>query len=68
MCHSFCIYYYFITTMFLQLETEEITVENALSKSFHKLLQLQLDPIWNRLSAKTKQLVADLKLLRSVVV
>ncbi|CAH1389674.1 unnamed protein product [Nezara viridula] len=50
------------------LETEEITVENALSKSFHKLLQLQLDPIWNRLSAKTKQLIADLKTLRSIVV
>lgn len=50
------------------LETEEITVENALAKSFHKLLQIQLDPVWNRLSAKTKQLVADLKTLRSVVV
>ncbi|XP_014290214.1 DNA repair endonuclease XPF [Halyomorpha halys] len=50
------------------LETEEITVENALSKSFHKLLQLQLDPVWNRLSAKTKQLIADLKTLRSIVV
>lgn len=50
------------------LETEEITVENALSKSFQKLLQMQLDPVWNRLSAKTKQLVADLKTLRSVIV
>ncbi|KAL1130893.1 hypothetical protein AAG570_012134 [Ranatra chinensis] len=49
------------------LETEEITVENAISKSFYKQLQLQLDPVWHQLSAKTKQLVADLKILRAVL-
>ncbi|XP_046672972.1 DNA repair endonuclease XPF isoform X1 [Homalodisca vitripennis] len=49
------------------LETDSITVENALSKTFHKLLQLQLDPIWHQLSANTKQLVADLKILRSII-
>ena len=49
------------------LDTDELTVENAISKSFHKLLQYQLDPIWNQLSAKTKQLVADIKTLRSVL-
>ncbi|KAK9499241.1 hypothetical protein O3M35_002314 [Rhynocoris fuscipes] len=50
------------------LETEEITVENALSKSFYKSLQIQLDPVWNQLNAKTKQLICDLKTLRSVIV
>lgn len=49
------------------LDTDDITVENAISKSFHKLLQYQLDPIWNQLSAKTRQLVADIKTLRSVL-
>ncbi|XP_069693595.1 DNA repair endonuclease XPF [Periplaneta americana] len=49
------------------LDTDELTVENAISKSFHKILQLQLDPIWHQLSMKTKQLVADLKTLRLVL-
>ncbi|XP_060837533.1 DNA repair endonuclease XPF isoform X2 [Rhopalosiphum padi] len=49
------------------LETEEITVENSLSKCFHKILQTQLTPIWHRLSSTTKQLVSDLKLLRNLM-
>lgn len=49
------------------LDTDDLTVENAISKSFHKLLQYQLDPVWNQLSAKTRQLVADIKTLRSVL-
>ncbi|CAH0391346.1 unnamed protein product [Bemisia tabaci] len=49
------------------LDTDEITVENALSKTFHKLLQMQLDPLWHQLSSTTKQLVADLKTLRHVL-
>lgn len=53
--------------LLLQLDTDELTVENAVSKSFHKILQMQLDPIWHQLSMKTKQLVADLKTLRLVL-
>ncbi|XP_025602155.2 DNA repair endonuclease XPF [Athalia rosae] len=49
------------------LELEDVTVENAIAKKFHKLLQRQLDPIWHQLSFKTKQLVADLKTLRSLL-
>lgn len=49
------------------LDTEEITVENSLSKCFHKILQTQLNPIWHRLSSTTKQLVSDLKLLRNLM-
>ncbi|XP_054274769.1 DNA repair endonuclease XPF-like [Macrosteles quadrilineatus] len=49
------------------LETDTISVENALSKTFHKLLQLQLDPVWHQLSGNTKQLLSDLKILRSVI-
>lgn len=49
------------------LDTDEVTVENALSKSFHKLLQLQLDPVWHQLSSMTKQLLADLKTLRHIL-
>ncbi|BET02202.1 ERHypothetical proteinypothetical protein [Nesidiocoris tenuis] len=49
------------------LDTEDITAENALSKQFYKLLQSKLDPIWNQLSSRTKQLIADLKTLRSIL-
>eukprot|EP00092_Neocalanus_flemingeri_P022527 GFUD01024429.1.p1 GENE.GFUD01024429.1~~GFUD01024429.1.p1 ORF type:complete len:846 (-),score=291.30 GFUD01024429.1:125-2662(-) len=49
------------------LDTEELTVENSISKSFHKILQRELNPIWHQLSGKTKQLVSDLKTLRMVL-
>ena len=38
-------------------DKEELTVENCVSKSFHKSFQRELLPIWHQLSAKTKQLV-----------
>lgn len=42
-------------------------MENAISKSFHKTLQAELDPVWHQLSWKTKQLVSDMKTLRSIL-
>jgi len=51
----------------LQSAAEELTVENSISKSFHKILQRELDPVWHQLSWKTRQLVADLKTLRTVM-
>ncbi|KAJ8962983.1 hypothetical protein NQ317_013788 [Molorchus minor] len=49
------------------LEMQEITVENCLTKKFHKILQSQLDIIWHQLSGKSCQLVADLKTLRHLI-
>ncbi|CAB3986645.1 DNA repair endonuclease XPF, partial, partial [Paramuricea clavata] len=49
------------------LDPEELTVENSINKYFDKLLRLQLDPVWHQLSSKTKQLVADLKVLRTLL-
>ena len=46
------------------VELQEITVENCLTRSFYKLLELQLDPIWHQISLKTKQLITDLKTLQ----
>lgn len=46
---------------------DDLTVENAVAKAFHKLLQRELDPIWHQLSWNTRQLVADLKTLRAVL-
>ena len=33
----------------IQLDTDEVTVENSMSKSFDQIIKLQLDPIWNQL-------------------
>ena len=49
-------------------DEEYLSVENAMSKSFHKKLQQELDPIWHQLSWKTKHLVSDMKTLRSVLI
>jgi DNA excision repair protein ERCC-4 len=49
------------------VELQEITVENCLTKKFQKNLQMQLDGIWNQLSDKSRQLVADLKTLRHLI-
>ena len=45
-----------------------LAVENAISKSFYKLLQRELNPIWHQLSWRTKQLVSDMKTLHNVLV
>lgn len=49
------------------IELQEITVENCLTKQFHKILQSQLDCIWHQLSVKSKQLIAELKTLRHLI-
>lgn len=49
------------------VDLEEVTVENCVTKRFQKILQSQLDVIWHQLSAKTKLLIADLKVLRSLM-
>ncbi|KAL5021200.1 hypothetical protein ScPMuIL_000355 [Solemya velum] len=49
------------------IDTEEITAENAIGKSFDKVIRLQLDPIWHQLGPKTRQLVSDLKTLRLIL-
>ncbi|KAF4523777.1 hypothetical protein B566_EDAN009009 [Ephemera danica] len=49
------------------LDIEELSVEGAIAKPLHKALQQQLEPLWHQLSAKTRQLVADLKTLRTLL-
>ena len=48
-------------------DEEYLSVENAMSKTFHKTLQRELDPIWHQLSGQTKRLVSDMKTLRSIL-
>ncbi|KAL1491136.1 hypothetical protein ABEB36_011778 [Hypothenemus hampei] len=49
------------------LELQEITVENCLTKKFHKLLQGQMNEIWHQLSSKSTRLLAELKTLRHLL-
>ncbi|XP_017761721.1 PREDICTED: DNA repair endonuclease XPF [Eufriesea mexicana] len=49
------------------LDLDDLTVENAIAKKFHKQLQSQLDPIWHQLSYTSKQLLSDLKTLRALL-
>lgn len=51
-----------------RLDMGEITVENTLTKNYHKILQAQLDSVWHQLSAQTKLIISDLKVLRSIMV
>ncbi|XP_058821611.1 DNA repair endonuclease XPF [Topomyia yanbarensis] len=50
------------------VELQEVSVENCVTKKFHKILQAQLDTIWHQLSSQTKLIVADLKALRSLMI
>ncbi|KAK3818773.1 MAG: hypothetical protein J3Q66DRAFT_338444 [Benniella sp.] len=51
----------------IELDIDDFTVEKALFKSFDVIIRRQLDPIWHRVSSKTKQLVGDLKTLRNLL-
>ena len=34
---------------YMQLDTDDLTVENSISKSFDKILRFQLNPVWHQL-------------------
>lgn len=50
------------------VDLDEITVENCVTKQFHKILQAQLDCIWHQLNSQTKLIIADLKVLRNLMI
>ncbi|NXA54825.1 XPF endonuclease, partial [Nothocercus julius] len=49
------------------LEVEDLSLENAIAKPFDKTIRHYLDPLWHQLGAKTKSLVQDLKVLRTLL-
>ncbi|KAK9236723.1 hypothetical protein V1525DRAFT_406053 [Lipomyces kononenkoae] len=51
----------------LDLEDDEWAVENALHTNFDVRIRRQLDPVWHRLSYKSRQMVADLTTLRQIL-
>lgn len=49
------------------LELEDWTVDSALHKSFDLIIRRQLDPVWHRISYRTRQIVNDLTVLRGIL-
>nr|DBA20308.1 TPA: hypothetical protein GDO54_016015 [Pyxicephalus adspersus] len=49
------------------LEVEDLSLENAIGRAFEKTIRHFLDPLWHQLGAKTKSLVQDLKILRTLL-
>ncbi|KAH8880168.1 MUS38-like protein [Thozetella sp. PMI_491] len=49
------------------LEMDDWNLDSALLKNFDVIVRRQLDPNWHRLSWKTKQIVSDLSVLRSLL-
>lgn len=49
------------------LEMDEWNIDSALHKNFDIIVRRQLDPVWHRVSWKTKQIVNDLTVLRGLL-
>jgi DNA excision repair protein ERCC-4 len=49
------------------LEMDDWNLDSALTKNFDVMVRRQLDPNWHRVSWKTKQIVSDLTVLRSLL-
>ncbi|MCJ1251197.1 hypothetical protein MMC30_008428 [Trapelia coarctata] len=49
------------------LELDDWTLDSALHRSFDITIRRQLDPIWHRVSYRTRQIVNDLTVLRSIL-
>ncbi|XP_070617179.1 DNA repair endonuclease XPF isoform X2 [Erythrolamprus reginae] len=49
------------------LAVEDLSLENAIATAFEKTIRHYLDPLWHQLGSKTKSLVQDLKILRTLL-
>ncbi|KAL6703308.1 DNA repair protein RAD16 [Coniothyrium glycines] len=49
------------------IEVDDWTVDSALHKNFDQIIRRQLDPVWHRTTFKTRQVVRDLSLLRTIL-
>ncbi|OBT85826.1 hypothetical protein VE02_06022 [Pseudogymnoascus sp. 03VT05] len=49
------------------LAMEDWNVDRAIHKAFDAMVRRQLDPVWHRVSWKTKQIVSDLTVLRGLL-
>jgi DNA excision repair protein ERCC-4 len=50
-----------------QLDTENWNLDVALTRDIVTMMRLQLDPIWHRISWRTKQVIRDLSILKQLL-
>eukprot|EP00111_Clytia_hemisphaerica_P023677 TCONS_00069779-protein len=49
------------------LDPDHFTLENSLNRTFDRMLKVQLDSVWNELANRTKELVSDIRVLRTLL-
>ncbi|RIA94468.1 hypothetical protein C1645_796494 [Glomus cerebriforme] len=49
------------------LDVDDLSVENSLFRSFDVIIKQQLEPVWHRVSSKTKLITNDLTTLRKLL-
>ena len=49
------------------LEMDDWTLDSALHQNFDAIIRRQLDPVWHRISWRTKQIANDLTVLRTIL-
>ena len=49
------------------LDLDDLTIDNAYFRSFDIVVRRILDPVWHKVGPRTKQLVSDLSVLRSLL-
>lgn len=49
------------------IDLDDWTLDSALHKSFDVIIRRQLEPMWHRVSYRTRQIVNDLTVLRSIL-
>ena len=49
------------------LEMDDWSLDSALHRNFDTIVRRQLDPVWHRTSFRTRQIVRDLSLLRTIL-
>ena len=49
------------------LELDDWTLDSALHRTFDVIIRRQLDQMWHRVSYRTRQIVNDLTVLRSIL-
>ena len=51
----------------IQFDDADVSIENCVSKNFDLAISRQLDQDWHRIKPETKQLISDLRTLRSLL-
>lgn len=49
------------------IEMDDFNMDSALHRSFDSIVRRQLDPVWHRVSFRTKMIVRDLTMLRTIL-